>query len=237
MGSTMTRSAHGLDGGRDTADWRGRAECAKYDPDMFIVGSGTAETNQEAAKICRRDCPVRTECRDWAIATKATDAVYGGWIFRGQRIFPCRGEEHLLPRSGEQVPPTEPTEPKPLPGRQPALCREAVFAAAREYLGGADLESVRQRHGLAKSTVYVGARILRHRPDLVDIVLKGRMSLNSADAQAGRAARKTGATTRPMSKVDHGLSRYSYGCRCEVCREAATAYRRAWRAGATRAAS
>jgi WhiB family redox-sensing transcriptional regulator len=61
-------------------DWADRAACKTEDPDLFFpVGSFGANTRQvlRAKSVCR-DCPVSTECLDWALTHDAIHGVWGG---------------------------------------------------------------------------------------------------------------------------------------------------------------
>jgi WhiB family redox-sensing transcriptional regulator len=60
-------------------DWRDRGACLGEDPELFFpVGDlGPARAQLAAAKqVCQR-CPVRGQCRDWALSAGA-DGVWGG---------------------------------------------------------------------------------------------------------------------------------------------------------------
>lgn len=52
-------------------DWRQRAACATVDPELFfptaVDGPVLAEQEAAAKAVCRT-CPVRAECRRWALA-------------------------------------------------------------------------------------------------------------------------------------------------------------------------
>ncbi len=62
------------------ADWRSRGACLSVDPELFFPLSsvGPAAGQLSLAKsVCTR-CPVRTECLDFAIATRQVHGVWGG---------------------------------------------------------------------------------------------------------------------------------------------------------------
>jgi len=66
-------------GSRDE-DWRSRAACLEEDPELFfpIGNTGPALLQIEHAKaVCRR-CPVTDTCREWALASRTDDGVWGG---------------------------------------------------------------------------------------------------------------------------------------------------------------
>jgi WhiB family redox-sensing transcriptional regulator len=61
-------------------DWRHRARCIDYDPELFfpIGNTGAALLQAEEAKaVCRR-CPVMERCREWALETGQDAGVWGG---------------------------------------------------------------------------------------------------------------------------------------------------------------
>jgi WhiB family transcriptional regulator, redox-sensing transcriptional regulator len=62
------------------ADWRSRGACLSVDPELFFplssVGPAAGQLSQ-AKSVCAR-CPVRSECLDFAIATRQVHGVWGG---------------------------------------------------------------------------------------------------------------------------------------------------------------
>lgn len=67
------------EGGR-SVEWLHRARCRNEDPELFFpVGtSGPAASQVAAAKAVCRQCEVRTECLEWAMATGQDAGVWGG---------------------------------------------------------------------------------------------------------------------------------------------------------------
>jgi len=66
----------------DERPWVVDAACRDSDPDVFFPGpDGDA---QLAVRICR-GCPVRDECRDWALDTRISFGVWGGTTERERR--------------------------------------------------------------------------------------------------------------------------------------------------------
>jgi WhiB family redox-sensing transcriptional regulator len=66
----------------DSRDWRHRAACRGENPDDFFpVGSddsaATAAQTKRATRVCA-GCPVRTDCLDFAIATRQPHGIWGG---------------------------------------------------------------------------------------------------------------------------------------------------------------
>jgi WhiB family redox-sensing transcriptional regulator len=61
-------------------DWRDDAACQDTDPDLFFpVGTtGPAIDQIEAAKAVCRQCPVQTDCLEFALATNQDSGVWGG---------------------------------------------------------------------------------------------------------------------------------------------------------------
>ena len=55
--------------------WRTKAACRNLDVEMFFPDS-EADVGP-ALSVCAT-CPVRTECLDWAIATRQHDGIWGG---------------------------------------------------------------------------------------------------------------------------------------------------------------
>lgn len=70
----------------DTADWRAESACRDQDPELFhpLGGeqgrprTGVNLAQERAAKaVCNR-CPVRLECREWALAIADDWGIWGG---------------------------------------------------------------------------------------------------------------------------------------------------------------
>jgi WhiB family redox-sensing transcriptional regulator len=65
-------------------DWQERGSCARLtwvDPDWWFPGQGQRGHAPRAIAICTEDCPVRTECFEYAVATDTADGVWGGHDF------------------------------------------------------------------------------------------------------------------------------------------------------------
>lgn len=60
--------------------WRDEALCRDTDPDLFFpVGTtGQAHVQIERAKRVCGECPVRTDCLDFALATNQDAGIWGG---------------------------------------------------------------------------------------------------------------------------------------------------------------
>lgn len=61
-------------------DWRHRAVCRDMDPELFfpVGNSGPAMAQTANAKAVCADCPVATECLDWALESGQDAGVWGG---------------------------------------------------------------------------------------------------------------------------------------------------------------
>lgn len=60
--------------------WREQARCLTEDPEMFFpVGRGAVVyvRQREAVAICRQ-CPVISECLQWALAGELVEGIWGG---------------------------------------------------------------------------------------------------------------------------------------------------------------
>ena len=62
-------------GSPDSTDWMLDALCAQTDPDAFFPEKG--ESARQAKSVCWT-CPVRIECRDYAVARNERFGVWGG---------------------------------------------------------------------------------------------------------------------------------------------------------------
>jgi WhiB family redox-sensing transcriptional regulator len=61
-------------------DWRDEGACRAEDPELFFPVGSTGPAIRQAAKAkawCAR-CPVRAECREWAIGSGQVSGVWGG---------------------------------------------------------------------------------------------------------------------------------------------------------------
>lgn len=60
----------------EAPDWAD-ALCAQIGPDLFFPEQGCTADATAAKWICGR-CPLTTQCREWAIATRQEHGVWGG---------------------------------------------------------------------------------------------------------------------------------------------------------------
>ena len=60
--------------------WRNRAICRDTDPDLFfpIGTTGQALVQIERAKEVCDECPVKTDCLDYALETNQDSGIWGG---------------------------------------------------------------------------------------------------------------------------------------------------------------
>lgn len=63
-------------------EWRGRAACAKVDPDLFTGPFGLNGVRR-AKGVCQ-GCPVRLNCLEFALETAETFGIWGG-LTEGER--------------------------------------------------------------------------------------------------------------------------------------------------------
>lgn len=64
----------------DATNWRSHAACLTHDPELFFpVGTaGPTLTQIEEAKQVCSECPVRTQCLQWAVEMEMKHGVWGG---------------------------------------------------------------------------------------------------------------------------------------------------------------
>ena len=68
----------GLSAPQPADSWRTQATCLGADTDLFFI-EGSGGSYQQAVKICA-DCPVRVDCLEWALTTRADAGVFGGVV-------------------------------------------------------------------------------------------------------------------------------------------------------------
>ncbi|MBA3288119.1 MAG: WhiB family transcriptional regulator [Acidimicrobiia bacterium] len=69
--------------------WRHHALCRDTDPELFfpIGTTGTALTQIEQARDVCRECTVRGECLDFALATNQDSGIWGGLSEEERRVI------------------------------------------------------------------------------------------------------------------------------------------------------
>lgn len=90
-------------------DWRDRAACPDYDPELWFPHPGQDDVAEQAKAICRR-CPVVDDCLRWALDTGQSYGVWGGLDEQQRRH--ARRHEPAAPTMTAQGP-----RPAPLHGQ------------------------------------------------------------------------------------------------------------------------
>jgi len=67
-------------------DWQNHANCLTADPDLFFPQRGDMDSLAQAVAICS-NCPVRTECLDYALANHEQHGIWGGLAPRARRGY------------------------------------------------------------------------------------------------------------------------------------------------------
>lgn len=185
-------------------DWRVQAACKNEDPAMWEITKESAEENLKALRICRHQCPVRTQCRDdmLGLIPAARSIIAGGWCWNAEgRPTPVRGEENLMPARAD--PPAE----LPTPGRS----RRAAGVDVERYLAaGQALAATRavrplcREYGLSVRRVYAAGMVVRWASDLLVLIAAGAVSI--ADAEDLARARRDHAWVerRTVGEVSGG---------------------------------
>lgn len=60
-----------------TQEWQVHGACRTEDPELFFPRSGSAMAAFSAKEVCAR-CPVRPQCKQWAMETRQEWGVWGG---------------------------------------------------------------------------------------------------------------------------------------------------------------
>ncbi|SRR5690606_24839892 len=72
-------------------EWMARGNCADKPPSLFFPSDGVGV--EVARRVCA-DCPVRTECLEYALANRIDHGVWGGTSERERRrILKARAAE------------------------------------------------------------------------------------------------------------------------------------------------
>lgn len=85
MTETTTGSSLGWVRAFSTPEWMARAACVGYDPETWFAMAGPGRRSQarrasasEPAKAVCAECPVRTECLEYALEAGQQHGVWGG---------------------------------------------------------------------------------------------------------------------------------------------------------------
>jgi WhiB family redox-sensing transcriptional regulator len=112
-------TAYGLSTQRDE-DWRERALCRKFDPDIWfpIGNTGPAIEQTELAKAICAQCPVIADCEEWVLTSNQPYGVAAGMtpgerqgIRTGHRVrterpaVRCRRQRHWMTAENTHVDP------------------------------------------------------------------------------------------------------------------------------------
>ena len=69
--------------------WRAQALCRDTDPELFfpIGTTGAALVQIEQARAVCRQCPVQTDCLDFALTTNQDSGIWGGTSEEERRVL------------------------------------------------------------------------------------------------------------------------------------------------------
>lgn len=70
----------------DRDEWRHRAACRGEDPELWFPLTHATAQIRVAKDICV-DCPVQSECLEWAIATGQDFGIWGGLTSDERRVL------------------------------------------------------------------------------------------------------------------------------------------------------
>lgn len=65
-----------------TRNWMRHAACVNYNPEWWDPKPGESYIAQKAIRICKTECPVIEQCREYAKSFSKTVGVYGGIHFK-----------------------------------------------------------------------------------------------------------------------------------------------------------
>ena len=74
-------------------NWRTRATCRDYNPEWWFTTGSDNKNRQRAQTICRTACPVREQCREWAVRNGIEYGIFGGETAK-ERNTRLRAEGH-----------------------------------------------------------------------------------------------------------------------------------------------
>lgn len=72
--------------------WAVWGACNDHDPEVFFPEQGGSVT--EAKRICWEECPARLECLEYALKSRETFGVWGGYSVTERRAI-LRGEREM----------------------------------------------------------------------------------------------------------------------------------------------
>lgn len=84
--------------------WHNMALCTQTDPEMFFPDKGACDTARTAVRVCK-ECPVRDECLDQALARNELFGIWGGMTFNQRTVERRRRrmEGEIAPRPTRTV--------------------------------------------------------------------------------------------------------------------------------------
>lgn len=82
---------------REEAAWRDRARCAETDPEAFYPEKG--EPTEPARRVCR-NCEVRVQCLEYALANDERFGVWGGLSVQQRRRLKVGASTPIRDASG-----------------------------------------------------------------------------------------------------------------------------------------
>lgn len=88
----------------DQGELWARARCAETDPEAFFPEKG--ESSKTAKAVCNRDegCPIKDQCREWALANNERFGIWGGLSERERRKIIADRDKSDQPDAEDQRP-------------------------------------------------------------------------------------------------------------------------------------
>lgn len=94
-------------------EWAAKAACSGYPEAIFFPKPNQLKKIAKAKSICRK-CPVRLECRDWAIEMKTSEGIFGGFTPEERELYLAIFSSSYVPENTSQTS-NECTQEDPLP--------------------------------------------------------------------------------------------------------------------------
>lgn len=112
-------------------DWMQDARCrGVHAPDLFFPAPYDSKAIAEAKAVCA-ECPVRTECLNYALDTRQADGIFGGLTWSERRKGGIRSRRRA--ERGEAPLPTHGSRTSYLNGCRCFTCKAANARYVREY--------------------------------------------------------------------------------------------------------
>ncbi|GAB3863220.1 hypothetical protein GCM10028801_30330 [Nocardioides maradonensis] len=78
--------------------WWGQANCGSTDPAAFFPEKGDVRTaTLQALKVCK-ECPVSTQCLQWALDNNELHGIFGGTTPNDRRVLLGKNPKGRAPR-------------------------------------------------------------------------------------------------------------------------------------------